>query len=67
MLKTSQCIVEFPPLELDFTKWQRLFNMIAKLFDADSGVVVQHRKEAFNVVTASDNDSNFLHGNSSWP
>ena len=32
MLKTSLCIVEFPPSELDFTKWQRLVNMITKLF-----------------------------------
>jgi diguanylate cyclase (GGDEF)-like protein len=67
MLNTSKCIVEFPPEELDFAKWQRLVNMMAKLFDAASGVVVQYRKEAFNVVAASDNDNNFLQVNSSWP
>ncbi len=67
MLEKSQCIVEFPPEELDFAKWQRLVNMMAKLFDAASGVVVQYRKEAFNVVAASDNDNNFLQVNSSWP
>jgi diguanylate cyclase (GGDEF)-like protein len=67
MLKTSECIVEFPPEELDFAKWQRLVNMMAKLFDAASGVVVQYRKEAFNVVATSDNDGNFLQVNSRWP
>ena len=67
MIETSQCIVEFPPEELDFDKWQRLVNMMATLYDAASGVIVQYRDDTFNVVATSDNDDNFLHTNSNWP
>lgn len=67
MIKTSQCILEFPPEELDFKKWQRLVNMMAKLFNASSGVVVQFRHNTFNVVSTSDNPDNFLQTNVSWP
>lgn len=67
MIETSQCVVEFPPEELDFDKWQRLVNMMANLYDAASGVVVQLRHDAFNVVSTSDNSDNFLEQNSTWP
>ncbi|TPH18108.1 diguanylate cyclase domain-containing protein [Litorilituus lipolyticus] len=67
MIKTSQCIVSYPPEELDFEKWQRLVNLMAKLYNATSGVVVQFRQESFNVVSTSDNADNFLKVNSSWP
>jgi len=54
MIKTSQCIVSYPPEELDFEKWQRLVNLMAKLYNATSGVVVQFRQETFNVVATSN-------------
>jgi len=67
MIKTSQCIVSYPPEELDFEKWQRLVNLMAKLYNATSGVVVQFRQETFNVVATSNNPDNFLKVNSNWP
>jgi diguanylate cyclase (GGDEF)-like protein/PAS domain S-box-containing protein len=67
MIKTSQCIVKCPPEQLDVEKWQRLVNMMANLYQAASGVIVQFRQEVFNVVATSENPDNFLHINSNWP
>ncbi len=41
--------------------------MMAKLFDAASGVVVQFRQDSFNVVSTSRNSDNFLEVDSHWP
>jgi diguanylate cyclase (GGDEF)-like protein/PAS domain S-box-containing protein len=67
MISTTQCIVEHQPTELDFEKWQKLVDMMAKLFDAASGVIVQYRESVFNVVSTSDNNDNFLEQNVTWP
>lgn len=67
MINTDNCIIEFPIEGLDISKWQQLVNMMAELFDAASGVVVQYRQETFNVVATSKNDDNFLRVNASWP
>lgn len=67
MIDTSQCIIEHPLEDLDFEKWQRLVDMMAKLYDAASGVVVQFRQDVFNVVSTSSNEDNFLQMNVSWP
>ena len=66
MINTSHCLVETPPKDLDFAKWQNLVNMVAKLFDSASGVIVQLRREEFNVVSTSENKDNFLQVNTSW-
>jgi diguanylate cyclase (GGDEF)-like protein len=67
MINTKNCIIEYPIEGLDVHKWQQLVNMMAELFDAASGVIVQYRQQTFNVVATSDNQDNFLHVNSSWP
>jgi len=67
MINTKNCIIEYPIENLDINKWQELVNMMAELFDAASGVIVQYRQQTFNVVATSDNQDNFLHVNSSWP
>ena len=67
MFDVSQCIVEFPPEELDFEKWQELVNMLSKVYNAASGVIVQFRDDTFNVVSTSENPDNFLEQNSCWP
>lgn len=65
MINVNTCILEEP--NIDFEKWQVLVNMMAEIYGASSGLVVQLRNETFNVVAASDNDDNFLEVNSSWP
>jgi diguanylate cyclase (GGDEF)-like protein len=67
MINTTNCIIEHPIENLDIKKWQELVNMMADLFDAASGVIVQYRQQTFNVVATSDNKSNFLTVNSCWP
>ena len=67
MFDTSQCIVEFPPEELDFSKWQRLVDMMAQMYESSSGVIVQYRQGVFNVVSTSSNVDNFLAKNVNWP
>ncbi|KXJ58428.1 MAG: hypothetical protein AXW17_02630 [Colwellia sp. Phe_37] len=67
MVNTNNCIIEHPIENLDMAKWQNLVNMMAELFDAASGVIVQYRQQTFNVVATSDNHNNFLHVNSCWP
>lgn len=67
MLNVKNCILSHPIESLDVKKWQKLVNMMAELFDAASGVIVQYRQQTFNVVATSDNEDNFLQVNSSWP
>lgn len=67
MINTANCIIEHPIENLDITKWQELVNMMAELFNAASGVIVQYRHKTFNVVATSDNEDNFLRVNSCWP
>ena len=67
MIQTSQCVVQFPPENLDFEKWQKLTNMMAKLYNASSGVIVQLRDDVFNVASTSENSDNFLNSKSQWP
>lgn len=67
MINIENCIIEHPIDGLDISKWQQLVNMMAELFDAASGVIVQYRQETFNVVATSENDDNFLRVNASWP
>ena len=67
MINTEQCIIEHPIENLDTQKWQELVNMMAELFNAASGVIVQYRQNTFNVIATSDNEDNFLSVNSQWP
>lgn len=67
MINTESCIIAHPIEGLDISKWQQLVNMMAELFDAASGVIVQYRQDTFNVVATSENNDNFLKVNASWP
>lgn len=67
MIDVKACILEQPSINIDFEKWQVLVNMMAEIYGASSGLVVQFRKDIFNVVSASDNEDNFLEQNSNWP
>lgn len=67
MINLKACILEQPSIDIDFEKWQVLVNMMAEIYGASSGLVVQFRNDIFNVVSASDNAENFLEQNSNWP
>lgn len=67
MINTSNCIIEHPIEKLNTENWQKLVNMMAELFDAASGVIVQYRQQSFNVVATSENTNNFLEVNVTWP
>jgi diguanylate cyclase (GGDEF)-like protein len=67
MINTSNCIIKHPIENLNTENWQQLVNMMAELFDAASGVIVQYRQQSFNVVATSENANNFLEVNATWP
>ena len=47
------------PLELvPFAKWQRTVNLMASLFKAPAGFIVQHTEEGYQVTIASQQDEN---------
>lgn len=47
------------PLELiPFAKWQRTVNLMASLFKAPAGFIVQHTEEGYQVAVASEQEEN---------
>ncbi|WP_261844290.1 sensor domain-containing diguanylate cyclase [Aliamphritea ceti] len=67
MIDTQACISRHPHPNLDLQKWQMTVNLMAELFNAACGTIVQFRQQEFNAVAASNNQDNFLQRNSSWP
>lgn len=66
MIDTRLDIMEHQNNGLDLAKWQNLVNMLAELFDAASGDIIQFKGDHFNVVTTSENPNNFLSANAQW-
>jgi diguanylate cyclase (GGDEF)-like protein/PAS domain S-box-containing protein len=62
----NDLLTNIQPQGMDVKKWQTLVNMIAKLFDAASGDIIQLHSNEFVVVSSSDNKDNFLQQGSSW-
>jgi diguanylate cyclase (GGDEF)-like protein len=67
MINTQDCLIKVSHPEVDFKRWQQVVNILAELYDAASGTIVQFRQNEFNVVSTSKNKSNFLEVNSCWP
>jgi len=67
MIQTRQCILEQPHGEIDLASWQEVVNLMASIYNASSGDIVQLRDDTFNVVATSNNPDNFLAANSNWP
>lgn len=67
MIKTRQSILEHQHGDIDLESWQEVVNLMASIFHASSGDIIQLRDEEFSVVATSDNEDNFLAVNSSWP
>lgn len=63
----DRCLSQSPPQLLDFDKWQKLVDLMARLYGAACGAVVQLRQGEFNTVAASKNEDNFIGRDSSWP
>ena len=66
-LDTSQCIIENRPEGLDLSKWQELVDLVVELYKASNCIIIQYRQSVFNIVTASENQANFLQPNEQWP
>lgn len=67
MINTQACIASENNDFIDLEKWQDLVNLLAELYDAATGAIVQFRRDEFNVLVSSDNEDNFLPPNSHWP
>ncbi len=67
MIDTQQCLSRHPIESIDLDKWQQTADLIARLYDAACGAIVQFRQDEFNAVVASRNEDNFLQRDSAWP
>lgn len=65
-INQHDCILTNADYTIDVDKWQALVDMIADIYGAASGVIVQLRHNEFNVVSTSQNENNFLSRNVSW-
>lgn len=67
MINQQQCLFETCSNLIDMEKWQELVDMLAELYGASTGAIVQLRQNEFNVVVSSSNEDNFLPVHSTWP
>ncbi|MDO6684199.1 MULTISPECIES: sensor domain-containing diguanylate cyclase [unclassified Agarivorans] len=54
----EQWILDSPNDLISLTKWQRTVNLLAKLFDAPAGFLVQHTSSGYQVAIASEQQTN---------
>lgn len=66
MIDTLADIREYQNKGLDLSKWQGLVNMLAELFEAASGDIIQYRGDHFTLVSTSENEGNFLSCDDTW-
>ena len=60
------CVLKDQDSAINFDKWQSLVNLISEIYGTATGIIVQLRDNEFNVVSASQNENNFLDVNSNW-
>ena len=60
MIDTQACLIQYPHPEVDYEQWQNVVNIIAELYNAASGTIIQFRQNEFNVISTSKNQNNFL-------
>ncbi|SFC31318.1 diguanylate cyclase (GGDEF) domain-containing protein [Pseudoalteromonas denitrificans DSM 6059] len=62
MLNTNECLLEQNEDFLSLHKWQKTVNLIARIFQAPAGYIVQFDKtKGFQVLIASEQDENPYH------
>jgi len=67
MINQQQCLLQTCSSLIDLDKWQELVDMLADLYGASTGAIVQLRANEFNVVVTSNSDGNFLPKDTTWP
>lgn len=67
MVDTQQCLTESGTQLVDLSKWQEMVNLLADLFGAATGAIIQLRNNEFNVVVSSQNPGHYLEAQMSWP
>ncbi|MGS0827657.1 sensor domain-containing diguanylate cyclase [Shewanella sp. 0m-8] len=55
---TDTFLLDNPNDLISLDKWQKTVNLLAKLFDAPAGFLVQYTKEGFQVTISSEQESN---------
>ncbi|WP_076414426.1 sensor domain-containing diguanylate cyclase [Shewanella sp. UCD-KL12] len=58
VFETDKFLLDNPNDLISIDKWQKTVNLLAKLFDAPAGFLVQHTPDGFQVTIASEQDSN---------
>lgn len=56
--ETERFLLDTPHDLISIEKWQKTINLLAKLFDAPAGFLVQYTPNGFQVTIASEQDSN---------
>lgn len=56
--ETERFLLDTPHDLISIDKWQKTINLLAKLFDAPAGFLVQYTPSGFQVTIASEQDSN---------
>lgn len=57
-LDPEKWVLNYPDELISLEKWQKTVNLLAKLFKAPAGFLVQYTKSGFQVTIASEQDSN---------
>ena len=55
---TENWLLDNPDSLISIDKWQQTINLLAKLFDAPAGFLVQHTQAGFQITVSSDQASN---------
>lgn len=58
VFETDKFLLDNPNDLISIEKWQKTVNLLAKLFDAPAGFLVQHTSSGFQVTIASEQESN---------
>ncbi len=66
MNREHECLSKSDQAVIDLDKWQQTADLMAELFDASCGAIVQLHDGQFNVIKTSGNEDNFLSQNDSW-
>ena len=66
MNKDDECLSQSNQSIIDLDKWQKIADLLAELFDASSGAIMQLHQKQFTVIAASESDDRLLKQQQSW-
>lgn len=67
MIKQKASLLEQTHPMIDLEKWQRVVDLIVKLFEAPRSSITQHLGDEFQVISTSNNEENFDKVGASFP